>query len=142
MILERLINQLKYDEGFRSEPYKCSADVWTIGYGTTHVDGQKVNENWLPITKDMAEDWLFAHVAGAIRRAKRFANNFDRLNHERQEALVNMAYQLGNRLFKFVKARKAIQNQQWDRAYNELKNSLWYQQTTKRAERVAQAFLT
>ena len=28
-------NLVKKYEGFRSKPYKCPANVWTIGYGST-----------------------------------------------------------------------------------------------------------
>ena len=141
MILERLINQLKHDEGFRAFPYTDTVGVHTIGYGTTHVDGSKVNENWCPITKDVAENWLFLNLADSIRIAKRFVNNFSKLDHEKQESLVNMAYQLGNRLNQFKKAKQAIESNLWDMAYRELLNSKWAKQTPKRANRVAEKFL-
>ena len=142
MILERLISQLKHDEGFRELPYQDTVGVWTIGYGTTHVEDKKVNENWLIINKNIGEDWLFINLAGAIRTAKRFVNNFNKLSHEKQESLVNMCYQMGNRVFTFKKAQDAIQRGLWDKAYRELLNSKWAKQTPKRAKRVAEKFLS
>ena len=141
MILERLVNQLKIDEGFRSIPYMDSVGVWTIGYGTTHVNGYKVDKNWKAVDKSIAEKWLFYHLPDSINQAKSFVNNFAKLTHQQQEALVNMAYQLGSRQSQFIKARIAIQNNLSDRAYRELLNSKWARQTPSRAKRIAVAFL-
>jgi lysozyme len=142
MLLERLINRLKLDEGFRAEPYQDTVNVWTIGYGTTHILGQPVTSKTKPVTKKGATRLLYLNLADSVDIAKNFVNNFSKLSYEKQEALVNMAYQLGNRLNQFKKAREAIQNSQWDRAYRELLNSKWAKQTPKRAKRVSEVFLT
>lgn len=142
MILERLITQLKSDEGFRSRPYRDSVGVFTIGYGTTHVNGYKVNKDWRPVDKQMAERWLFYNLPDAISQAKRFAINFDGLNHEKQEALVNMAYQLGSRQSQFIKARKALNNAIWSEVYKQFLDSKWARQTPNRAKRIAKAFIS
>lgn len=36
------INALKEHEGFRSNAYKDTGGVWTIGYGTIKVEGRPV----------------------------------------------------------------------------------------------------
>jgi GH24 family phage-related lysozyme (muramidase) len=40
--LNKVIKLLKAYEGFRSEAYKDAVGVWTIGFGSTYVDGRKV----------------------------------------------------------------------------------------------------
>ncbi len=42
-------------EGLRLNPYKCTAGVWTIGFGSTfYENGTSVKENDLKITKEKA----------------------------------------------------------------------------------------
>ena len=53
------IELIKKYEGFRSEPYKCPADVPTIGYGATYYPGGiLVKMSDAPITKEFAEGLL------------------------------------------------------------------------------------
>lgn len=141
MLLERLINQLKSDEGFRSSPYQDTVGVFTIGYGTTHINGYKVDKNWKAIDKDIAEKWLYYNLPDAIKQAKSFVNNFSELSNLQQESLVNMAYQLGSRQSQFLKLRNAIEAGLWGVAFKECLDSKWARQTPNRAKRVAEAFL-
>ena len=48
------LEMVKEFEGFRSEPYKCPAGVWTIGYGTT----QGITKDTVPITEEAASRML------------------------------------------------------------------------------------
>lgn len=49
----RLIQEF---EGFSTKPYKCSAGVWTIGYGSTYYpNGLRVTAKDAPITREYAE---------------------------------------------------------------------------------------
>ena len=146
MNILRLVEQLKLDEGYESRPYQDSLGNWTIGYGTTWTldkngNKQKINGLTKKWTKETAEYHLYAHISQAIRQAKSFVNNFAKLCDEQQEALVNMAYQLGAKQNQFKKARQAIQKGQNDKAYRELINSRWAKQTRKRAYRIATTFL-
>ena len=58
------VNKLGFDlikefEGLRLTAYKCSADVWTIGYGTTARAGVGiVPEAGMTITKAEADYYL------------------------------------------------------------------------------------
>lgn len=53
------IELIKEFEGFRAKPYYCSANVVTIGYGsTTYTDGRKVQITDKAISKDEAEKML------------------------------------------------------------------------------------
>tara|TARA_Y100001951_G_C11172505_1_gene201107 strand:+ start:194 stop:640 length:447 start_codon:yes stop_codon:yes gene_type:complete len=53
------IQIIKAFEGFRSEPYKCSADVSTVGFGSTRgFDNGPVRMDMEPVTREEAEELL------------------------------------------------------------------------------------
>ena len=58
-INEEGLEIVKLFEGYRSKPYKCSAGVPTIGYGSTyHINGNRVAMDDREISKDEANDLL------------------------------------------------------------------------------------
>ena len=88
------IELIKKYEGFRSEPYKCPADVPTIGYGATYYpNGAKVSLSDPSISKEYAEkllkEMLKTYEVGVDRYVK--AN----INVNQFDALVSFSYNLG-----------------------------------------------
>lgn len=87
------IKLLKEFEGLKLKPYKCSAGVPTIGYGTTMIDGRPVTMKTLPITESQAEDYLRHDLEkfedGVLSRVK-----VD-LSQNQFDALVSFAYNVG-----------------------------------------------
>lgn len=82
------LDLIKSFEGLRLSAYKCPADVWTIGYGTTA--GVKPGQT---ITKERAEELLREDL-------KRFEGYVDRLvkvplTQGQYDALVSFVYNLG-----------------------------------------------
>ncbi|MFP5338162.1 MAG: lysozyme [Gammaproteobacteria bacterium] len=82
------LDLIKSFEGLRLSAYKCPADVWTIGYGTTA--GVKPGQT---ITKERAEELLRDDV-------KRFEGQVLRLvkvplTQGQHDALVSFVYNLG-----------------------------------------------
>lgn len=50
---------VKFFEGFRAKPYRCSAGVPTIGWGSCYrLDGTRVTMDDEPVSKDEAEELL------------------------------------------------------------------------------------
>lgn len=84
-------------EGFRPEPYLCSAKVPTIGYGTTrYPDGKKVTLSDEPCTKVIAKFWFDVDLDGRELKINTFLKKIDlRLNENEFSALVSFAYNLG-----------------------------------------------
>lgn len=85
---QRGIDLIKSFEGLRLSAYKCPADVWTIGYGTTA--GVQPGQT---ITKERAEELLREDV-------KRFEAQVLRLvkvplTQGQHDALVSFVYNLG-----------------------------------------------
>jgi lysozyme len=86
---------IKEFEGLSLKPYKCSAGVPTIGYGSTYYEnGVRVTMSDVPITKERAFDLLKIN-------ASRFAIKVDNLlkkpvTQNQFNALVSFAYNVGS----------------------------------------------
>lgn len=111
---------IKKYEGFRAKAYKCPAGVWTIGYGTTVMNGVPVCEG-MEITEERAEqlldDWVKKEVMPYISDLN--------LTGKQLEAVVSLVYNVGGNAFKKSKLRQAIINKnyvaiakEWDFGFN------------------------
>lgn len=115
------------------------AEPWTIGFGSTGAD---INQNTV---------WTAAYAAG--RRDMMIADVIDHLKANlpwwaglddvRQDAFVNMGYQMGwQGVLKFTATLSAAARSAWDTAAADMRESLWDRQTHNRAERIAQQIQT
>lgn len=131
-ISKNCVQLLKHYEGCRLEAYKCSAGIWTIGYGNTfHADGRPVKQRD-KITQDEAEQLLpiiLKKFAQAVfkRTARMEQHEFD--------ALVCFTYNVGIGAFEgstmLKKIRKdlpaaeiAAEFQKWNKAKGKVLNGL------------------
>lgn len=140
MNLDRLEMRIRRDEGFSQDPYQDTVGVWTIGYGTTLLNGKAVTADTPRITQ---REGLDALQAGVFRAMKHMQDIFraDRMNEVRQEVLVNMAYNLGKAgLFGFFKLRMAISARDWHQASLEIEDSKYFEQVGNRGIRLRDAF--
>ena len=82
-------------EGLSLKPYKCSASIPTIGYGSTYYEnGTRVQMSDVPITKQRAEQ-LLQHTAD--RFASKVANLIKKPVTQNQfNALVSFAFNVGS----------------------------------------------
>ena len=87
------------EEGLVLKPYRCSAKVPTIGYGSTYYeDGTKVKMTDPPITKERAEKLFLdtlKHYEMCIYTSTR-----DDINQNQFDALVSICYNIGTHAFK------------------------------------------
>lgn len=99
---------IKNWEGFRAAPYKCSAGVWTIGYGTTvYPGGQKVTERDPEISQAQAEGYLEDHIKTKIEpQLNKLINVM--INQNQWDALVSFCYNVGLGNFKTSTMLKLI----------------------------------
>lgn len=137
------LEQLKRHEGLRLKAYRCPAGVWTIGYG--HTAGVKPGD---VITDDEAERLLMADAAKAELDARALVPNFDSLTPRRQDALVNMAFNLGRGnaakgtgLAGFKTFLRCVKAGQWMAAGTSLETTKWYSQVRNRAREIVQMIL-
>ena len=83
---------LEEREGFRSKAYLDTAGVWTIGYGTTYVDGRKV-EPGMTCTQEQADIWLQQDTALVQTAINKFVKI--PLRQNQFDALVSFIYNEG-----------------------------------------------
>lgn len=123
------IQQLKIDEGFRGEPYKCTAGKTTIGYG------RNLEAN--PITEDEAE-YLLLNDLRKVENQLKGRPFFDKLNNTRKDVIINMSFNLGLAgVLKFQNMISAIVESDYNRAADEMLDSRWAKQVGNRAKRLS-----
>lgn len=133
MDMQRLLDQLREDEGFRSYAYQDHLGYWTIGYGRL-IDQRKGGG----ISRAEATTLLANDVNDRIRFLKGSLAFFDELDDVRKEALINMSFQLGTTgLMTFRRMLKALDEKKYNVAGAEALDSKWAGQTPRRAKRIA-----
>lgn len=107
-------------EGWRSRPYLCPANVWTIGYGATHyLDGRTVKATDPPITQETGERLLMRQITGTyLPGALALCPTAD--TDGRKAALGDFAFNLGLTRLKGSTLRRRVLAGDWDGARTEL----------------------
>jgi lysozyme len=128
-----LRQQLIRDEGDKPSVYADHLGFQTIGVGFL-VDARKGGK-LPPAVRDFWLDYLITERRAALNAALPW---FKTLDPVRQDALLNMAYQLGvGGLLDFKTTLARIRDQRYDDAANSMMDSLWARQTPARAKRLA-----
>ena len=129
MNINTLREEIEADEGVKYELYYCSENHLTggIGHLITEWDidyyGKPVG---YPVPEQQVQDWFLNDVQVAI-----------------QHVLINMSFQLGKpRLSKFKKMIAAVEAEDYQEMANQMEDSLWYKQTTNRAQRLIDRVIT
>ena len=123
-----LLNNIKENEGFRSEVYQDNLGFDTIGFGTK-----------MPLDKDEAELILKHRLNKKIKHLQKEKIFVVNLNNDKQEVLYEMAYQLGvGGLLKFKRMWSALKSADFEEASKEMLDSRWARQTPARAKRLAE----
>ena len=135
---DQLIAQLKADEGWESRPYEDTRGYLTIGYGfliDEKLDGE--------LPREVGDFWLEWLVNRLIRNLNQSLPNFDRYPGQVQQALANMAYQMGvSGLLGFRQTLSFIDQGKYAEAADEALDSRWAEQTPNRARRVSDLIRT
>jgi len=124
-----IIEDLKRDEGLKLKPYRDSEGLLTIGYGTLIEE----------ISTEEAEILLIHRFEKISKEAfDKFPWLHDLSGH-RQDAILNMAYNLGvPRLRQFKKMIAAIEAGDYETSAREALDSKWANQVKGRAIRIAE----
>lgn len=129
-----LVEHVKDSEGFRTYPYRCTADKLTIGYGRNLED--------VGVSREEAEVLLRNDLAGAIEHAESL-DFFPGLDPVRQIVIVDMIFNLGASRFRlFRKFQAALALKDYTLAAHEMKDSRWYTQVGRRAKKLHAAMLS
>mgnify|MGYP003125002506 FL=1 len=139
MNIEQLRDEIKRDEGCVYSVYLDHLNLPTTGIG--HLVTEWDEEYGKPVGTEVSEDRvneLFAKdIEVTIDECKLLYNNFDDMPEELQHILANMMFNMGRpRLSRFHKMKKAVDEKNYVEAAVQMKDSRWYKQVTKRADRL------
>lgn len=129
--------RLKQKEGLRLNAYKDSLGFWTICYG--HLLGPAP----VPASADCAQcaSYLEKDIDEAVSLAGRYPF-YASLDAPRQNVIVELAFNMGHKLDKFVKFLAAMVAKDYVTAGSELKSSLAYTQEPHRMDELIKALDT
>jgi lysozyme len=132
MNFSELRKEIKREEGWSGTVYQDSLGFWTIGFGFL-VDSRKGDK--LPMS--VAEAWLDYKIQEKVDALFLALPWLTDQPEEVQNALINMAYQLGvEGLLKFKNTLALLKAGDRQGAADNALKSLWARQTPQRAKRV------
>jgi lysozyme len=143
MNMEHVTGQLQADEALRLKPYDDATGKELrpgdrlIGKLTIGI-GRNLTDNGI----SGAEAYMLCNndVRGTTRELGRALPWWSKMSDNRQDALLNMAFNMGvPRLLGFKNALALLEAGRWDAAAAEFLNSKWAGQVGDRAKRLAQA---
>lgn len=88
---------VKGNEGYRAQAYLDGGGVWTIGYGTTRINGKPV-EAGMTCTEQEATQWLLSDLADTQTAINQLVNV--PLTQGAYDALCDFVYNVGITAFK------------------------------------------
>ena len=131
---ERLIEELKRDEGVELKAYQDTEGIWTIGIGRNLQD--------VGVSMDEAEYMLANDIDVAGGELQRTFDWFEGLSDARQRVCINMCFNLGlTRLLGFKKFLAAMAVGDWETAGVEMLDSKWSRQVGARSTRLKDLLL-
>ena len=121
MDISKGIELIKRFEGFRANPYKCPANVPTIGYGNTfYEDGTKVTLDDPAITEEKGEQLLMKVLTDTfIPGVQRLCPDLEKYP-DKFSAILSFAYNLGLGNLGSSTLRKKINSEDWVGAKTEI----------------------
>ena len=131
-MMNELIEQLRLHEGVRSKVYLCSEGYETIGVG------RNISDSGIGLSDDEIAYLLANDIARCEKEIAERFDWFDDLDPVRQDALVDMSFNLGiSRLAQFQNMIAALAEERFDDAATEALDSRWAKQVGQRAQTVA-----
>lgn len=123
----KLLEDIKKEEGYRGFQYDDHLGNPTIGYGTL-----------LPLSKEESELILNHRLNIFISNIKSSLYDLE-IKEEAWEIIYHMAYQMGvGGVLKFKNMIKALRVEDYETAAKEMLDSRWAKQTPKRASRLSE----
>lgn len=122
---------IAYHEGCKLEAYQDTRGVWTIGFGYTGPDVHAGLE-W---TAEQADSAFDRCLDTAMQDALEVVGDpaWDSINIPRQDALVDMAYNLGrSRFAEFNTFLGFVRSGDWSAAADDLAHTAWASEVGRR----------
>ena len=139
MDIDKLREEIKYDEGCVYAVYLDHLGLPTFGIG--HVVTQDDPEyQWdvdNPISEERVNEAFESDMNIVLDDCQTLYDDFDELPQEAQHIIANMMFNMGRpRLSKFKGMKRGVDARDWNAAADEMVDSKWYRQVTKRADRL------
>ncbi len=139
MNIEKLREEIAADEGEVHEIYLDHLGLATFGIG--HLVRDDDPESGLPVGTPVDNDRVVEAFESDIKTVLSDCNklypDFNDLPEEAQRVIANMMFNMGRpRLSKFKGMKSGVDARDWNRAADEMVDSRWYRQVTKRADRL------
>lgn len=114
--LRQALQLIREFEGCHLAAYRCPAGVWTIGWGTTQLNGRPVREGDR-ITQEQADRMLLETIEQKILPAFASSIPYWELMHDAQKAaLVSFGFNLGWHFYRaegFETISRVLEQRQW-----------------------------
>jgi len=141
MNLEQLREQLEFDEGCVYEIYNDHLGYATFGIGhlVTESDPEQGQSLGTPVSSDRVAETFESDIQSVLRDCNILYSDFHNLPEEAQQVIANMMFNMGRtRLSKFKGMKRGVDSRDWNAAADEMVDSRWYRQVTKRADRLVE----
>ena len=141
MDIEKLRKQLEIDEGIVHEVYLDHLGLATFGIGHLVIDSDPEYgaEVGTAVAESRCIEVFNQDVEIVLSDCKILYSDFDELPEEVQQIIANMMFNMGRpRLSKFKGMKRGVDARDWNAAADEMVDSAWYRQVTKRADRLVE----
>tara|TARA_Y100000296_G_scaffold7660_1_gene9080 strand:- start:30 stop:470 length:441 start_codon:yes stop_codon:yes gene_type:complete len=141
MNIDQLRNELSKDEGCVHEVYLDHLGYPTFGIGHLIKDSDPEYgcEVGTAIMENRVIDVFENDVKTVLNDCEKLYSNFLYLPEEVQLIIANMMFNMGyTRLSKFKGMKRGVDSEDWNAAADEMVDSRWYRQVTKRADRLVE----
>lgn len=145
-----IIQRLVVNEGIRYQPYKCPAGFLTIGVGRnletnplTSEEKKVCGDYMRGITKEQCYYLLRHDIEKVKKELDKNCPWWINLSNDRQFVMIDLCFNLGiTKLLKFKNTLLYLSTGFYKQAAINLRESVYYKQVTKRAERNARCIET
>ena len=141
MDIEKLREEIEYDEGSVNEIYLDHLGLATFGIGHL-VRKEDPEDGWevgTPVDADRCVEAFNTDIETVLSDCKLLYSDFDDLPEEAQRIIANMMFNMGRpRLSKFKGMKRGVDARDWNAAADEMVDSRWYRQVTNRADRLVE----
>ena len=141
MDIDKLREEIKYDEGSVNEIYLDHLGLATFGIGhlVTEWDEEYGWEVGTPVSEDRCNEVFDSDIQVVLSDCEHLYPDFNELPEEVQRIIANMMFNMGRpRLSKFKGMKRGVDARDWNKAADERVDSRWYRQVTKRADRLVE----
>ena len=141
MNIDKLREEIEYDEGNVEAIYLDHLGLPT--FGIVHLVRESDPEHgWevgTPVSNERCVEAFNEDIKTVVSDCHTLYPDFDDLPEEAKRVIANMMFNMGRpRLSKFKGMKRGVDARDWNAAADEMVDSRWYRQVTKRADRLVE----